>query len=81
MVQLYVKDRKSSVVRPEKELKGFEKIALQPGQSKQVQFTLKQDAFSYFDEKSMTWVLESGDFELLAGASSSDIRSKRKIRL
>ena len=76
-----MKDRKSSVKRPEKELKGFEKIALNPGESKQVTFTLKQDAFSFFDEKTMKWVCEPGDFDLLTGSSSSDIRSKRKIKL
>lgn len=81
VVQLYVKDLKSSVKRPEKELKGFEKIALNPGESKEVTFTLKQDAFSFFDEKNMKWVNEPGDFDLLAGSSSTDIRSKRKIKL
>lgn len=82
VVQLYVKDNKSSVKRPRKELKGFEKLlSLQPGQSKEVEFTLDKEAFSFFDEKSMGWVLEPGSFDLLAGASSSDIRSKASIRL
>lgn len=82
VVQLYVKDNKSSVKRPHKELKGFEKVLLlQPGESRKVQFTLDKDAFSFFDEKSMGWIMEPGSFDLLAGASSSDIRSKTRITL
>lgn len=81
IVQLYVKDRSASVKRPEKELKGFEKISLLPGETKQVRFVLKNDAFSFFDEKTMSWVLEPGIFDLLVGASSSDIRSEGRIEL
>ena len=81
VVQMYVKDRKSSVVRPEKELKGFQKVFLNAGESKELTFTLNPDAFSFFDEKQMKWVQEPGDFEILAGSSSSDLRAKKKIRL
>jgi beta-glucosidase len=81
VVQLYVKDRKSSVKRPIKELKGFEKVFLNAGESKQVSFTLNSDAFSFFDEKSMKWVQEPGAFDILVGSSSADIRSKEKINL
>jgi beta-glucosidase len=81
VVQVYVRDRKSSVVRPEKELKGFQKVFLNAGESKELTFSLNSDAFSFFDEKRMKWVQEPGDFEILAGASSSDLRVKKKIRL
>ncbi|MEM6831744.1 MAG: fibronectin type III-like domain-contianing protein, partial [Bacteroidota bacterium] len=76
IVQLYVRDVKSSVERPEKELKAFRKIALSPGETKKVDFVLNEDAFSYFSEKKNQWVLEKGEFEIWIGSSSSDIRRK-----
>lgn len=81
VVQLYVKDKKAAVKRPEKELKAFSKVMLQPGESKSVSFDLNKDAFSYFDDKQMQWVQEPGDFELLIGSSSRDIRAKDKVTL
>ncbi|WP_238387921.1 glycoside hydrolase family 3 C-terminal domain-containing protein [Pararcticibacter amylolyticus] len=81
VVQLYVKDKKASVKRPEKELKGFQKVFLKPGESVTVAFRLDKDAFSFFDEKTGKWVQEAGDFELLAGSSSRDIRVKSKVKL
>ncbi|MEJ6979364.1 glycoside hydrolase family 3 C-terminal domain-containing protein [Pedobacter sp. P351] len=81
VVQIYVKDVKSSVIRPEKELKGFQKVFLNAGETKELQFTLDSETFSFFDEKQMKWIQEAGDFEILAGSSSSDLRSKKKIKL
>ena len=81
VVQLYVKDEKASVLRPEQELKEFRKILLQPGETKTVTMVLDSWAFSYFDEKTMKWVVEPGRFEIRVGRSSRDIRLKDKITL
>ena len=69
-LQLYIRDLKCSVERPVKELKGFQKVYLQPGETKQVTITVDKTALSYYDEQSSTWVAEPGDFEALAGFSS-----------
>jgi beta-glucosidase len=76
VVQLYISDLKSSVPRPVKELKGFEKIALQPNEEKTVTFTIDKSALSYFDAAKHDWVAEPGDFTALVGAASDDIRTK-----
>lgn len=81
VMQLYVRDVDSSVERPEKELKGFQKVFLQPGESKDIIITLTVDAFRYFDEKKMEWVLEPGKFQIMAGSSSRDIRLTKEIEL
>jgi beta-glucosidase len=74
VVQLYVRDVKSTVARPEKELKAFVKVELAPKQAKTVTFTLDREAFWFFDVTTNTWGTEPGDFEILVGASSRDIR-------
>lgn len=76
IVQLYVSDLKSSLPRPVKELKGFSKVRLVPGQTENVSFEISRDALSYFDDKAHEWVVEPGKFEALVGASAGDIRSK-----
>lgn len=76
VVQLYVSDLKSSLPRPVKELKGFAKVHLQPGQTETVSFEIGRDALSYFDDKAHEWVVEPGKFEAIIGASAEDIRSK-----
>jgi beta-glucosidase len=76
VVQLYISDLKSSVPRPVKELKGFEKITLQPNEEKTVTFTIDKSALSYFDIAKHDWVAEPGDFTALVGAASDDIRTK-----
>jgi len=81
VVQLYVKDIKASVKRPEKELKAFEKVFLEPGETRQVKLNLPEDSFKFFDEKSNQWKLEPGKFEVLVGASSADIKLKKSISL
>jgi beta-glucosidase len=73
IVQLYVKDVTSSVIRPEKELKGFEKVELQPGEEKTITFLLDKRAFAYYNVELKDWYVESGDFEILIGKSSKDI--------
>ncbi|AWB46611.1 glycosyl hydrolase [Paenibacillus sp. CAA11] len=79
IVQLYVKDVESTVVRPEKELKGFVKVDLAPGEEKAVTFTLDKRAFAYYNTGLKDWHVESGEFELLVGASSKDIRLSESI--
>ena len=72
IVQLYVRDVESSVIRPVKELKGFEKVMLQPGEEKTVTFTLGKGAFAYYNEDIKDWYVEDGQFEILVGGSSQD---------
>lgn len=80
-VQLYIGDDISSLSRPLKELKGFEKIALQPGEEKIVSFTIKPEHLSYYDDAQGRWVAEPGDFTIYIGSSSADIRAKIHFRL
>ena len=73
VVQLYVGDCESSVLRPLRELKGFEKVFLQPGESKDVSFTLDKRAFACWNTQIRDWHVESGDFRIEIGHSSRDI--------
>ncbi len=73
VVQLYVADRESSVFRPVRELKGFEKIALQPGETRTVTFRLGKRAFAYWNTRLHDWYVESGAFGIEIGRSSRDI--------
>jgi beta-glucosidase len=78
VVQLYVRDESASVVRPVKELRGF---ALQPGESRKVTFTLSERDFAFYSQRHGRWLAESGNFELLVGSSSRDIRERRQVTL
>lgn len=80
-IQLYISDPKSSVMRPDKELKGFQKVFLLPGESKTVCFSLNKDDLSYFDAERHEWVAEPGVFIAKIGASSGDIRKTIKFKL
>ncbi len=73
-VQLYVADNHSSVHRPVRELKGYEKVSLDAGESKKVYFKLDRRSFSYYNDKVHKWVLEDGRFDIEIGSSSRDIR-------
>lgn len=73
IVQLYVRDIQSSVTRPKKELKGFEKISLKPGEEKKVTFTLDKRSFAYYNVELKDWHVETGEFEILIGKSSREI--------
>ncbi|NSL67932.1 glycoside hydrolase family 3 C-terminal domain-containing protein [Bacillus toyonensis] len=73
IVQLYIKDVESSMIRPEKELKGFEKVELQPGEEKTVSFTLNKRSFAYYNVELKDWHVETGEFEILVGKSSREI--------
>ncbi len=74
VVQLYVRDVQSSLIRPPKELKGFAKLMLEPGETKTVPFTLDEESLAYYDDAQNTWVTESGAFQVLVGRSAGDIR-------
>lgn len=78
-VQLYVADKESTPIRPRKELKGFEKIELAPGETKTVTFVLGKRAFAYWNTELHDWHVESGEFEILIGKSSRDIQCRESI--
>lgn len=73
IVQLYVRDVDSSVIRPDKELKGFGKVELQPGETKTIDFELDKSAFAYYNTALSDWYAESGEYRILIGKSSRDI--------
>ena len=81
VVQLYVRDCKSSLVRPYKALKAFKKVYLKPGEVKEVKLTIGTDALSFFDDKAHKWTAEPGDFEALIGNSSDNLKQKVKFVL
>ena len=74
VVQLYISDKKSSLPRPVKELKGFDKVKLAPGEEKNISFTITKDALSFFDDTKHEWVAEPGKFEAVIAASAADIK-------
>ena len=80
-MQLYVREQQPRVVRPEKELKAFAKVALQVGEEKTVSFQLEERDFAYYDVIRHDWVVNSGKFEILVGASSQDLRLTQTIDL
>jgi len=73
IIQLYIKDVESNVIRPEKELKGFKKVKLLPAEEKEVTFTLDERAFAYYNIDTRGWHTECGEFVILVGKSSRDI--------
>jgi beta-glucosidase len=81
IVQIYVSDTQSDVSRPVKELKGFKKVTLLPGEETNVSITLDRNAFAYYDETGRQWVVEPGKFKILAGSSTEDVRLERVINL
>ncbi|OMF98559.1 glycoside hydrolase family 3 C-terminal domain-containing protein [Paenibacillus sp. FSL R7-0337] len=81
VVQLYVSDVESSVIRPLQELKGFAKIELQPGEERIVTFTLDKRSFAYYNVKLADWHVESGMFKISVGSSSRDIRLSAELEV
>ena len=82
VVQLYVRDVESSVRRPDKELRGFERISLSPGTKRKVTFPLRAGQLAYWDEaKSHSFVVEPGVFDVMLGSSSADIRATAQFRV
>ncbi len=80
-VQLYIRDVKSSLDRPYKELKGFKKVALKAGESRDVSITIDNSALSFYDDRTQTWTSEAGDFEALVGNSSDNLPLQIKFKL
>lgn len=76
IVQFYISDIKSSLLRPVKELKGFRKVRLMPGETATIMYEVTPEHLQFFDDTAHRWVAEPGKFELLIGASSTDIRRK-----
>jgi beta-glucosidase len=81
VVQLYLRDIASRLVRPPKELKGFRKVTLAPGETKTVTFDMTSKELSYYDPEQKGWVAEAGDFEVMIGSSSRDIRARSRFML
>jgi beta-glucosidase len=80
-VQVYVRDIKSSLPRPLKELKAFEKVELEPGESKTITLRLNPRALSFYNPALRDWMAEPGTFEILVGSSSRDIRLRAAFEL
>lgn len=81
IVQLYVQDVKSSEPRPLRELKGFERVSLKPGESKQVKFILKDNAFAFWSPKTKKWTVEPGEFKIHVGTNSRDLKQVQSVNL
>lgn len=79
IVQLYVEDAVCSVIRPVKELKGFDKVSLKQGETKTVKFNLDDRSFAFWDDKTGSWRIEQGIFKIHIGASSADIRQSCEV--
>ena len=75
VVQLYISDPKCTVERPSKELKGFAKVFLQPGETKNVTLEISKDDLSYFNADNHEWTVEPGEFKALVGPASDDIKT------
>ena len=80
-VQLYISDKVASVDRPVKELKAFQKVYLQPGESRDVTLTIGRDALSFYDEATHAWVAEPGTFEALVGTASNQLPARLSFEL
>ena len=76
VVQMYIRDNVAQVARPVKELKGFCRVALEPGETKTVTFDIEPDMLKFFDDAKHEWVLEPGRFTVYVGSASDDIRSE-----
>ena len=80
VVQLYLKDKFGSVVRPILELRDFQKVKLNAGESKTIEFTIDKEKLSFYNDK-LEFIAEAGDFEVMIGASSADIKLKSDFEL
>lgn len=79
VVQLYVRERDPKLTRPEKELRDFKKVKLGPGESKTVTLTLNKRDFAYYDPDEADWLVDTGEYEVLVGRSSRDIRQRKTV--
>jgi beta-glucosidase len=80
VVQLYLHNKRASVVMPVKALKDFQKIMLQPGESKKIKFNINKEKLSFYNAN-LKWDAEPTDFDLMIGSSSEDIRLKESFEL
>jgi beta-glucosidase len=81
IVQVYVHDHEARLSRPYKELKGFAKVVLKPGETKTVTIELDERAFAYYDPAYGRWITESGEFDILVGSSAADIHLQKTVRV
>ena len=81
IAQLYVSDKESTIYRPVKELKGFKKIWLNPGEEKEITIELSKRAFAFYNVNINDWCVESGEFDILVGASSADIKLSATVNV
>ena len=81
VVQIYVTDEKSRLVRPEKELRAFAKVELEPGETKQLNFRLGYRDFAYYDPEAADWVVEEGTFVIHGAAGAGDIRQSVTVEV
>ena len=81
VVQLYVRDKQARLARPEKELKGFAKVTLEPGETTSVSLTLNMRSLAYFDDTKTAWVAEAGEFDVLIGDSAQNIHTQISFQL
>ncbi|HEU6447318.1 MAG TPA: glycoside hydrolase family 3 C-terminal domain-containing protein [Verrucomicrobiae bacterium] len=81
VAELYVHEKNPRLMRPEKELKGFKKVFLKPGEKQTVSIPLNKSAFSYYDDEKKAWVAQNDDFEIFVGSSSRDIRLRDNFEL
>jgi len=81
VAQIYVSDIQCSAERPPKELKGFAKVYLEPGEEKEISVILDKNAFSFYNPQTDAWMVEPGQFEILAGSSSQDIRLRQIVTI
>lgn len=81
VAQVYVSDTQCSVVRPKKELKGYDKVMLKRGETKRVTIKLTKDSFSFYDIKQHRFVMEPGEFEIYVGSSSDTLPLKATVQL
>jgi beta-glucosidase len=79
VAEVYVGEERASVPRPVKELKGFSKVFLNPGQTKHVSVTLDRRAFAFYDEKKQDWTADAAQFDILVGSSSAQIELTGKV--
>ena len=81
VVQLYVGQKNATVTRPPKELKGFDKVFLKAGETKEVKFALEENDFAYYNICLKKWHVESGSYDILIAASAADIRLQETVKI
>jgi len=81
VLQLYISDLQSSVARPVKELKGFQKVHLTPGETREITFSIDKSALSFYDDKTHSWTAEKGKFSAFIGLSAGEIGKAVKFEL